>query len=263
MPNARLFLQPYDGLWPSEGVVKFQNFSASYRPGVLEDTLKDICFEANPGEKVAVVGRTGAGKSSLVLALLRMIQRTSGSITIDGTDIYDVPLKRLRSAIAIIPQDPSLFCGTLRENLDPQGRMSDSELWGALQKVGLEEFTRSSPSGLSFLIAEKAENLSAGQRQLVSFARALLRGTNILVLDEATSQMDRETDRRVQATLRERFSHCTLITIAHRIDTILDYDRVVVMGDGRVIECGHIYDLLADRGSTFRSMAAGAGIPLE
>nr|XP_050027939.1 multidrug resistance-associated protein 1-like [Dermacentor andersoni] len=263
MPNARIFLEPYDGLWPTQGVVKFQDFSASYRPGVVEDTLKDICFEANAGEKVAVVGRTGAGKSSLVLALLRMIQRTSGAITIDGTDIYDVPLKRLRSAIAIIPQDPSLFCGTLRENLDPQGRMPDSELWGALQKVGLEEFTRSNPSGLSFLIAEKAENLSAGQRQLVSFARALLRGTKILVLDEATSQMDQETDRRVQATLRESFSHCTLITIAHRIDTILDYNRVVVMGDGRVIECGHIYDLLADRGSTFRSMAAGAGIPLE
>ncbi|XP_049528887.1 multidrug resistance-associated protein 1-like [Dermacentor silvarum] len=263
MMNPRIFLEPYDGLWPSQGVVKFEHFSASYRPGVVEDTLKDICFVANAGEKVAVVGRTGAGKSSLVLALLRMIQRTSGAITIDGTDICDVSLKRLRSAIAIIPQDPSLFCGTLRENLDPQGGKPDSELWDALQKVGLEEFTRSSSGGLSFLIAEKAENLSAGQRQLVSFARALLRGTKILVLDEATSQMDQETDRRVQTTLRESFSHCTLITIAHRIDTILDYDRVVVMGDGRVIECGRIHDLLADRGSTFHSMAVGAGIPLE
>ncbi|KAL3217736.1 hypothetical protein MRX96_050944 [Rhipicephalus microplus] len=191
-----------------------------------------ICFEAYTGEKVAVVGRTGAGKSTLVLALLRIIQRTSGSITIDGIDIGNVPLKRLRSAVAVIPQDPSLFCGTLRENLDPQGSMSDAEL-------------------------------CAGQRQLVSFARALLRGTKILVLDEATSQMDQDTDRRVQTTLRECFSHCTLITVAHRIDTILDYDRVVVMEDGRVLECGPIYDLMADQRSTFRSMALSAGIQLE
>ncbi|KAL1469603.1 hypothetical protein MTO96_040985 [Rhipicephalus appendiculatus] len=219
MLNPRLFLEPYDGLWPSRGVVKFQHFSASYRPGLVEDALKDICFEAYAGEKVAVVGRTGAGKSSLVLALLRMIQRTSGSITIDDIDICNLSLRRLRSAIAVIPQDPSLFCGTLRENLDPQGSKSDTELWCALRKVGLEEFARSNQGGLSFLIAEKGENLSAGQRQLVSFARALLRGTKILVLDEATSQMDQDTDRRVQTTLRESFSHCTLITVAHRIDT--------------------------------------------
>ncbi|KAH6928773.1 hypothetical protein HPB50_019473 [Hyalomma asiaticum] len=177
--NPRLFLEPYDGLWPSRGVVRFQHFSASYRPGIVEDALKDICFEAHAGEKVAVVGRTGAGKSSLVLALLRMIERTSGSITIDGTDIYNVSLRRLRSAIAIIPQ------------------------------------------------------------------------------------MDQDTDRRVQTALRESFSHCTLITIAHRIDTILDYDRVVVMGDGRVMEYGPVHELLADRRSTFRSMVIGAGIPLE
>ncbi|XP_075739371.1 multidrug resistance protein mrp-7-like [Rhipicephalus microplus] len=261
--NPRLFLEPYDGLWPSRGVVKFQHLSASYRPGIQEDALKDICFEAYAGEKVAVVGRTGAGKSTLVLALLRIIQRTSGSITIDGIDIGNVPLKKLRSAVAVIPQDPSLFCGTLRENLDPQGSKSDTELWCALRKVGLEEFTKSNQGGLSLLIAEKGENLSAGQRQLVSFARALLRGTRILVLDEATSQLDQDTDHRVQTTLRECFSHCTLITVAHRIDTILDYDRVVVMEDGRVLEYGPVYDLMADQRSTFRSMALSAGIQLE
>ncbi|XP_075739280.1 ATP-binding cassette sub-family C member 2-like [Rhipicephalus microplus] len=261
--NPRLFLEPYDGVWPSRGVVKFQHLSASYRPGTQEDALKDICFEAYTGEKVAVVGRTGAGKSTLVLALLRIIQRTSGSITIDGIDIGNVPLKRLRSAVSVIPQDPSLFCGTLRENLDPQGSKSDTELWCALRKVGLEEFTKRNPSGLSLLISEKGENLSAGQRQLVSFARALLRGTSILVLDEATSQMDQDTDHRVQTTLRECFSHCTLITVAHRINTILDYDRVVVMEDGRVLEYGPVYDLMADQRSTFRSMALSAGIQLE
>ncbi|KAK8769027.1 hypothetical protein V5799_014507, partial [Amblyomma americanum] len=258
--NPRLFLEPFDEFWPKRGVVKFDHFSASYRPGVGDDALKDICFEAHAGEKVAVVGRTGAGKSSLVLALLRIIQRTSGAITIDGTGIYDVPLKRLRSAIAIIPQDPSLFCGTLRENLDPPSSRSDAELWSVLRTVGLDDFVDNGAEGLSFTISEKGDNLSAGQRQLVSLARALLRAAKILVLDEATSSMDPETDRRIQATLRESFSHCTLITIAHRIDSILDYDRVVVMDDGRVVECGRSEDLLADPRSRFRQMVTEAGL---
>ncbi|XP_077486574.1 multidrug resistance protein mrp-7-like [Amblyomma americanum] len=258
--NPRLFLEPFDEFWPKRGVVKFDHFSASYRPGVGDDALKDICFEAHAGEKLAVVGRTGAGKSSLVLALLRIIQRTSGAITIDGTGIYDVPLKRLRSAIAIIPQDPSLFCGTLRENLDPPSSRSDAELWSVLRTVGLDDFVDNGAEGLSFTISEKGDNLSAGQRQLVSLARALLRATKILVLDEATSSMDPETDRRIQATLRESFSHCTLITIAHRIDSILDYDRVVVMDDGRVVECGRSEDLLADPRSRFRQMVTEAGL---
>ncbi|XP_077535067.1 multidrug resistance protein mrp-7-like isoform X2 [Haemaphysalis longicornis] len=258
--STSFFAEPYDDYWPSKGLVKFQNFSASYCPGIAEDALKDISFEAHPGEKVAVVGRTGAGKSTLVLALLRMIERTSGTLTIDGTDICSIPLKRLRTAISIIPQDPSLFSGTLRENLDPRSCHSDLELWAVLRDVHFNDFVKSIPEGLLFLIGEKGGNLSAGQRQLVSLARALLRATKIIVLDEATSQMDQETDRKVQRVLRESFSRCTFITIAHRIDTVLDYDKVIVMGDGRVLECGRIKDLLAQPQSTFYSMVQSSGI---
>ncbi|KAK8758963.1 hypothetical protein V5799_003405 [Amblyomma americanum] len=261
--SARLFLQPYDDLWPCRGVVRFEHFSASYRPGIAEDTLKDVSFEAHAGQKLAVVGRTGAGKSSLVLALLGMIERTSGSITIDGVDICTVPLNRLRSSISVIPQDPSMFTGTLRENLDPQGCFSDKELWEVLRSVRMSDFFESIPEALSFAISEKGGNLSAGQCQLVALARALLRATKILVLDEATSQMDADTEQKVQATLRESFAHCTVITIAHRIDTILDYDWVVVMGDGRVLENGGVADLLTDSSSVFRSIVLGAGIDAD
>ncbi|XP_037520796.2 multidrug resistance protein mrp-7-like [Rhipicephalus sanguineus] len=250
-------------MWPSKGVVSFENFSASYRPGIADDTLKDISFVAEAGQKLAVVGRTGAGKSSLVLALLRMIQRTSGVITIDGIDINTVPLKRLRTAISVIPQDYSMFTGTLRENLDPEGNHSDEVLWRVLRSVHLSDFVEKSPEGLSFCVSQKGETLSAGQRQLVALARALLRATRILVLDEATSQMDSDTERRVQASLRESFSHCTIITIAHRIDTILDYDRVVFMGDGRVLETGGVQDLLSDPCSAFRSISISAGIDVD
>ncbi|XP_070394694.1 multidrug resistance protein mrp-7-like isoform X2 [Dermacentor albipictus] len=261
--SPRIFVQPYDDLWPSKGVVRFENFSASYRPGITDDTLKGISFVAEAGQKLAVVGRTGAGKSSLVLALLRMIQRTSGMITIDGIDIHTLPLSRLRTVISVIPQDYSMFTGTLRENLDPHGSHSDEVLWRVLRSVHLSDFVETTPEGLSFSVSQKGENLSAGQRQLVALAGALLRDTRILVLDEATSQMDSDTERKVQTTLRESFAHCTVITIAHRIDTILDYDRVVVMGEGRVLEFGGVRDLLTNRCSVFRSIAISAGIDVE
>ncbi|KAK8756390.1 hypothetical protein V5799_000908 [Amblyomma americanum] len=246
--------------WPSRGEVIFNHYCASYRPGITDDTLKDISFVARPGEKVAIVGRTGAGKSSLVLALLRMIQRTSGTITIDDTDISTVPLKRLRAAVSVIPQDSCLFRGTLRDNLDPEGSHTEMELKTVIDSVQMSDFVEGCSEGMFFAISEKGGNLSAGQRQLVALARALLRQTRVLVLDEATSQMDPDTERRVQATLRRSFAHCTLITIAHRIETIMDYDRVVIMGEGRVLESGRPIDLLANERSTFRSMALSAGI---
>ncbi|XP_077486518.1 multidrug resistance protein mrp-7-like [Amblyomma americanum] len=246
--------------WPSRGEVIFDHYCASYRPGITDDTLKDISFVARPGEKVAIVGRTGAGKSSLVLALLRMIQRTSGTITIDDTDISTVPLKRLRAAVSVIPQDSCLFRGTLRDNLDPEGSHTEMDLKRVIGSVHMSDFVDGCSEGMFFAVSEKGGNLSAGQRQLVALARALLRQTRVLVLDEATSQMDPDTERRVQVTLRQSFAHCTLITIAHRIETIMDYDRVVIMGEGRVLESGRPIDLLANERSTFRSMALSAGI---
>ncbi|XP_075553587.1 multidrug resistance protein mrp-7-like [Dermacentor variabilis] len=246
--------------WPCHGAVEFHHYNASYRPGTTEDAIKDLSFSVQPGEKVAIVGRTGAGKSSIILALLRMIPCTSGSVTIDGIDISCVPLKTLRSAISVIHQDPSLWSGTLRENLDPECCRSDREIWTVLQRVDLSTLVEKTVGGLSLVIGEKGENLSVGQRQLVSLARALLRGTKILVLDEATSQIDLETDRRMQETLRVSFAQCAVITVAHRIDTILDYDRVVVMGEGRVLEYGPVRQLLTDQSSTFRSLVQCSGI---
>ncbi|XP_050030865.2 ATP-binding cassette sub-family C member 3-like [Dermacentor andersoni] len=246
--------------WPSEGGVTFQEYSASYRPGIAPNVLNGVTFTVQPRQKVGVVGRTGAGKSSLVLALLRILKASQGRILIDGVDIAEVPLKRLRRAITVIPQDPSLVRGTMRMNLDPTGSHSDDQLWQALRHVHLGPLVKGHPAGLDMETADGGTNLSVGQRQLVCLARALLRDSKVLLLDEATSQMDGDTDRLIQATLREAFGNSTLMAIAHRIHTVLDYDRILVMEDGRVREYDTPASLLSDRSSCFYRMAADAGV---
>ncbi|XP_037529091.1 ATP-binding cassette sub-family C member 3-like [Rhipicephalus sanguineus] len=245
--------------WPSKGVVEFENYSASYRPGILPDVLKGVTFVVEPHEKVGVVGRTGAGKSSLVLALLRVLRASRGRILIDGVDVSTVPLRRLRSAITVIPQDPSLVRGSLRDNLDPTRSHSDAQLWRALRQAHLSDAVAGRQEGLLFETGDGGSNLSVGQRQLVCLARALLRGPKILVLDEATSQMDGDTDRLIQATLRDAFAECTVIAIAHRIHTVLDYDKILVMSEGTVLEYGPVKALLSDTSSAFYTMAKNAG----
>ncbi|XP_049513289.1 LOW QUALITY PROTEIN: ATP-binding cassette sub-family C member 3-like [Dermacentor silvarum] len=249
--------------WPSEGRVAFQDYSASYRPGIAPNVLNGITFTVQPTQKVGVVGRTGAGKSSLVLALLRILRASQGRILIDGVDIAEVPLKRLRRAITVIPQDPSLVRGTLRMNLDPTGSHSEDQLWQALHHVHLDALVKGHPVGLDMETADGGTNLSVGQRQLVCLARALLRGSKVLLLDEATSQMDGDTDRLIQATLREAFGNSTLIAIAHRIHTVLDYDRILVMDEGRVREYDTPACLLSDRSSCFYKMAVDAGVAAD
>ncbi|KAL1420371.1 hypothetical protein MTO96_024204 [Rhipicephalus appendiculatus] len=236
-------------LWPSEGKVEFQNYSASYRPGVLPSVLSNVTFEVNPSEKIGVVGRTGAGKSSLVLALLRMLRASEGRILIDNVDIAGVPVKKLRRSITVIPQDPSLVRGTLRMNLDPTDSYSDQEIWACLERARLAK----APS-------VRKLGCSVGQRQLVCLARALLRGTKVLLLDEVTSQMDGDTDQLIQVALRDAFAQCTLFTIAHRIHTVLDYDRILVLEDGKVKEFDSVPRLLSDESSTFFNMASEAGV---
>uniref|UniRef100_A0A8D8XGU9 ABC-type glutathione-S-conjugate transporter n=2 Tax=Cacopsylla melanoneura TaxID=428564 RepID=A0A8D8XGU9_9HEMI len=245
--------------WPDKGEVEFKDYKVRYREG-LDLVLRGINFTVNGGEKVGIVGRTGAGKSSLTLALFRIIEPAEGTIIIDGVDIRTLGLHTLRSRLTIIPQDPVLFSGTLRLNLDPVGESSDEAIWKALELAHLKTFVSNLPARLQHEVSEGGENLSVGQRQLICLARALLRKTKILILDEATAAVDLETDDLIQSTIRTEFSHCTVLTIAHRLNTILDSDRVLVLDKGLVVEFEAPGTLLKNKASVFYSMAKDAGI---
>ncbi|XP_017012715.2 multidrug resistance-associated protein 1 isoform X8 [Drosophila takahashii] len=245
--------------WPQEGRVEFQNFQVRYREG-LDLVLRGVSFDIRGGEKVGIVGRTGAGKSSLTLALFRIIEAAGGRISIDGVDIATMGLHMLRSRLTIIPQDPVLFSGSLRINLDPFEIKTDDEIWKALELSHLKSFVKSLAAGLNHEIAEGGENLSVGQRQLVCLARALLRKTKVLVLDEATAAVDLETDDLIQKTIRTEFKECTVLTIAHRLNTILDSDKVIVLDKGQITEFASPTELLDNPKSAFYSMAKDANL---
>ncbi|KAJ4303081.1 ATP-binding cassette glutathione S-conjugate transporter ycf1 [Kalmusia sp. IMI 367209] len=234
--------------WPSRGAVSFHNYSTRYRPG-LDLVLKNINIDIKPHEKIGVVGRTGAGKSSLTMALFRIIEPAEGNVSIDNLNTSTIGLLDLRRRLAIIPQDAALFEGTVRDNLDPGHVHDDTELWSVLEHARLKDHVASMPGRLDAQINEGGSNLSAGQRQLVSLARALLAPSNILVLDEATAAVDVETDAMLQATLRSSmFRNRTIITIAHRINTILDSDRIIVLDHGKVAEFDTPAQLVRSKG---------------
>ncbi|XP_049764041.1 multidrug resistance-associated protein 1 isoform X1 [Schistocerca cancellata] len=245
--------------WPSKGEVQFKDYKVRYREG-LDLVLHGITFSVSGGEKVGIVGRTGAGKSSLTLALFRIIEPAGGSIEIDNVDVTKLGLHALRSRLTIIPQDPVLFSGTLRLNLDPFKKHSDEEVWRALEQAHLKAFVKGCAAGLNHEVTEGGENLSVGQRQLVCLARALLRKTKVLILDEATAAVDLETDDLIQQTIRTEFEHCTVLTIAHRLNTIMDYNRIIVLDKGKVVEFDSPQSLLENRTSIFYSMAKDAGL---
>ncbi|XP_057630326.1 ATP-binding cassette sub-family C member 3 [Chionomys nivalis] len=244
--------------WPTHGAVEFRNYSVRYRPG-LELVLKNLTLRVQGGEKVGIVGRTGAGKSSMTLCLFRILEAAEGEICIDGLNVAHIGLHDLRSQLTIIPQDPILFSGTLRMNLDPFGRYSEEDIWRALELSHLRAFVSSQPAGLDFQCSEGGDNLSVGQRQLVCLARALLRKSRVLVLDEATAAIDLETDDLIQGTIRTQFEDCTVLTIAHRLNTIMDYNRVLVLDKGVVAEFDSPTNLIA-AGGIFYGMAKDAGL---
>uniref|UniRef100_A0A336KSQ1 ABC-type glutathione-S-conjugate transporter n=1 Tax=Culicoides sonorensis TaxID=179676 RepID=A0A336KSQ1_CULSO len=245
--------------WPEQGQVEFEEFKVRYREG-LDLVLKGISFTIKGGEKVGIVGRTGAGKSSLTLSLFRIIEAAGGKIMIDGHEISKMGLHSLRSRLTIIPQDPVLFSGDLRMNLDPFEKYSDDELWRALENAHLKSFVKGLAAGLNHEISEGGENLSVGQRQLVCLARALLRKTKVLILDEATAAVDLETDDLIQRTIRTEFKECTILTIAHRLNTIMDSDRVIVLDHGEIKEFAPPQDLLKNKNSMFYKMAKDANL---
>ncbi|CAF93260.1 unnamed protein product, partial [Tetraodon nigroviridis] len=244
--------------WPNKGCIDIRGFSLRYRDD-LDLAIRNITISINGGEKVGIVGRTGAGKSSLTLGLFRIIEAAEGHIFIDGVDIRELGLHDLRSRITIIPQDPVLFSGSLRMNLDPFDKYSDEEIWKSLEYSHLKTFVSGLPNKLNHECSEGGENLSVGQRQLLCLARALLRKSKVLVLDEATAAVDMETDHLIQATIRSQFEDCTVLTIAHRLNTIMDYSRVLVLDKGELVEFASPSNLLAEKGS-FYQMAKDAGL---
>jgi ATP-binding cassette subfamily C (CFTR/MRP) protein 1 len=246
--------------WPKNGEIIMKNYQTRYREG-LEPVLKGLDLNILPGEKIGICGRTGAGKSSLTLALFRIIEPTGGEIVIDGHDISKIGLHPLRSKLTIIPQDPVLFSGDLRFNLDPNGDNSDADLWRALELSHLKGHVESNlAGGLDHVVTEGGTNFSVGQRQLICLARALLRKTKILILDEATAAVDLQTDQLIQMTIKDEFSDCTVLTVAHRLKTILDCDRIAVLSDGKLKEVGKPDVLLSQPDSSLRSMAQDAGL---
>jgi ABC-type multidrug transport system fused ATPase/permease subunit len=289
--------------WPSKGEVEFVNYSTRYRKE-LDLVLKKLTFKIEPRQKVGIVGRTGAGKSSLALAIFRALEAEEGQILIDGIEIGKMGLQDLRQAITIVPQDPTLFMGTLRSNLDPFDMYTDDQIFAALRRVhligphepastttlptpptpttpaiavtGADEDGQAQPSApatpatpttlatnknifldLSSPVSESGNNLSQGQRQLLCLARAMLRNPMVLVMDEATASIDYTTDSKIQETIRELTS--TIITIAHRLQTIVDYDRVLVLDQGEVVEYGHAWELMQKEDGVFKGMCESSG----
>uniref|UniRef100_A0A8C3A5W1 ATP-binding cassette, sub-family C (CFTR/MRP), member 4 n=1 Tax=Cyclopterus lumpus TaxID=8103 RepID=A0A8C3A5W1_CYCLU len=243
--------------WPNKGLVTFDQVSFSYSSdGPL--VLQNMTAMFRPKEKVGIVGRTGAGKSSLVSALFRLSE-PQGKIYIDGVLTSEIGLHDLRQKMSIIPQDPVLFTGSMRKNLDPFNQHSDEDLWKALEEVQLKSLLEEQPGGLETVLAESGSNFSTGQRQLVCLARAILRKNRILVIDEATANVDPRTDALIQKTIRDKFNKCTVLTIAHRLNTIVDSDRILVLDAGIIHAYDEPYTLLQDPNGIFYKMVQQTG----
>lgn len=269
--------------WPTTGSIEVKELEVRYAPE-LDPVLHGISFSTRPHEKIGIVGRTGSGKSTMGLSFFRFLEASRGSITIDGIDVATIGLEDLRSKLTIIPQDAVLFDGTIRSNLDPFDEHSDEAVWESLERahlanpsdrtkhlsgssnsssnsVNIDEGFSSSITSLTQKVSEGGNNFSQGQRQLICLARALLRNSKVIIMDEATASVDFETDTKIQTTIREEFDNSTLLCIAHRLRTIIDYDRILVLDQGKIVEYDTPYNLLINSTDTgaFKSMCEQSG----
>ena len=237
-----------DSNFPKSGKIEFVNYSVRYRPDT-KIVLKNINILIQPGEKVGIVGRTGSGKSTLTLCLFRILEATTGQILIDDIDISLLGLSLLRSIITVIPQDPTLIEGSLRENLDPAGKFSDESMIECLKSIEMDYILEE--EGLNFMVKENGDNLSAGERQLICMARAMIRKSKIIVMDEATSSIDYNTEQLIQKVILTSLKDSTVLTIAHRIKTILEYDKILVFDQGHLVEQGSPKELIDKKNGHF------------
>ena len=242
--------------WPEKGSVTFKDVALCYYQGG-PTVLNGISFSVLPGEKIGIVGRTGAGKSSLFSCLLRLPPNTAGAITIDGINVEKLNVQEARSAIAVIPQHPFLFNDTLRRNLDPSEKFADDDLWRMLEKVELKTKVEQRPGQLYCHVTEHGANVSVGERQLICFARALLFGRKIILMDEATSSVDSQTDELIRRIIDREMHQCTVMTIAHRLSAVMEYDRIMVLDEGKVIEMDSPNVLLSNKFSYFYKLLYG------
>ncbi|TMW67018.1 hypothetical protein Poli38472_012134 [Pythium oligandrum] len=244
--------------WPQQGSIHFDNVVFSYKPGATP-VLKGLSFDIKNNEKIGIVGRTGAGKSSLTMALFRVNELESGRVMIDGTDISAMPLQSLRSRLSIIPQAPVLFKGPLRSYMDPFDEYTDAEIWEAFEKVEMKDQIGALEGQLSYELSENGENFSVGERQMLCMARAMLTKSRIVVMDEATASIDHATEKKLQHMINRDFKEATVLTIAHRLATVLDSDRIMVLSDGKVVEFDTPHNLVQNEGGVFYELAKEGG----
>ena len=245
--------------WPAKGKLEIVDLSMKYRDN-LPLVLSKISFTVLPGQKIGICGRTGSGKSSMFVALFRIVEPQPGSkIVLDGVDVSTLGLRDLRSKMAMIPQDPFMFAGTVRTNLDPFEEHTDEEVWSVIEKVGLKHTIDAAAKQLDMEVIDNGSNFSLGQRQLLCMGRALLRNSRVLMMDEATASVDMDSDALIQKTVREAFSECTTLTIAHRLNTIMDSDKILFLDSGKVSEYDDPQTLLRNPNGAFSRMVEKTG----